>query len=173
MVHGIDKKSVLPVHDLASDAADIPPEHDSTLPHRFGNGQTKPFANRFLQHNGGPALQCVDQGGIVYGQDNNSLVDGVTDRFENDIGFRIVDRTVAKQNKRAIAASDGVTNAATIPAAIRSFILILSSWILESDARLPGWVIRPTELGSLRRVLSALSGSGTIVVRHGTKLEMP
>src|SRR5215475_3114000 len=45
LVHGIDKKSVLPVHDLASDAADIPPDHDSTLPHRFGNGQTKPFAN--------------------------------------------------------------------------------------------------------------------------------
>src|SRR5262249_8580714 len=89
--------------------------------------------------------------------------------FCSTIVQRFVGVSWTMQNSAAI---DGVTNAATIAAAIRTFILILSSWILESDSRLSGWVIRPTELGSLRRVLSA-SGSGTIVVRYGTKSEMP
>src|SRR5262249_60001101 len=60
-----DEEAVDSVLDLMTDAADVPADDGSALPHRLGHGQPEALTQRFLDDDGRPTLQAVDQGRVV------------------------------------------------------------------------------------------------------------
>ena len=72
-----------------------------SLPHRLGDGEPKPCANRLLQHHCGASLQRIHQGGI-HSKDEQPLINRAVDRLQDDFGLRAIDRRIAEQHERAI-----------------------------------------------------------------------
>src|SRR3546814_6924219 len=62
----VDKETVHAVFDLFLDTADIAANDDRAFPHGFGHCQAEAFAEGLLEHHGGPALERVDQRGVLY-----------------------------------------------------------------------------------------------------------
>jgi hypothetical protein len=65
---------------LPADATDIAADNGCSLPHRFGDGQTKSLANGFLQHHRETIHGSVDERLIVLTVDDPTLMNALQRR---------------------------------------------------------------------------------------------